>query len=180
MVPLCLQAGELNCDETACCDGSMCITDGTDIACAALCANGDDCFSGCCATVDEANSVCAPADVCSPPAETPSVGCGEVVLMADDGTYLGDATSNEFAGDGVCNEFSQYGSQFSSTSIFNEFSEYGNRFNSSSAYNEFTTTPPVLYCAGDGTVLNPVSKNTFLAGAIDPDFLCEVLAQNGL
>jgi hypothetical protein len=30
-----------------------------------------------------------------------------------------------------------------------------------------------------GEVLNPVSKNRFLAGVIDPDVLCETLQANG-
>lgn len=211
--PLCLDPGELNCSDAAlCCDGAMCITDGVQIACAALCTTGGDCVSGCCAAVDATNSVCAPANFCPPPVETctvdddcatqcclpvdadtlacapadlcaappPAVGCGELVLLANDGTYLGDATSNTFAADGVCNEFSQYGSHFAASSIFNEFGLYGSPFAALSAYNEFTSTPPVLYCSGDDTILNPVSKNTLLAGAIDPDFLCAVLAQNGL
>jgi hypothetical protein len=190
----------------------MCITDGVEIACAALCSTGDDCQSGCCAAVDATNSVCAPANFCPPPVETCTVdsecdtvcclpidaetsacapaslctappapiGCGQLVLLANDGTFLGDATSNQFATDGVCNEFSQYGSPFAATSIFNEFGQYGSPFAASSAYNDFTSTPPVLYCSGNDTVLNPVSKNTFIAGAIDPDVLCAVLAQNGL
>jgi hypothetical protein len=208
----CLEPGQLDCSDTAlCCDGAMCIADGTTIVCAALCESSDGCNSGCCAPVDETNSVCAPADFCAPPVDTcsedtdcdtacclpvdaetsvcapsdlcaapPAIGCGNLVLLANDGTYLGDATSNQFAADGVCNEFSQYGSQFAATSIFNQFGQYGSQFSTLSAYNEFTTTPPVLYCVGNDTVLNPVSKNTFLAGAIDPDFLCAVLAQNGL
>jgi hypothetical protein len=208
----CLAPGELSCSDTAlCCDGSLCITAGTDVVCAALCTSGDGCTSGCCAALDDSNSVCAPPEFCLPMADTcsedtdcdtacclpvdaetsacapsnlcaapPSVGCGDLVLLANDGTYLGEATSNQFAVDGVCNEFSQYGSEFSTTSIFNEFSQYGSPFATLSAYNEFTATPPVLYCVSNDTVLNPVSKNTLIAGAIDPDFLCAVLAQNGL
>jgi hypothetical protein len=141
------------------------------------CAMNADCATACCLPIDAETSACAPANLCAAP---PAVGCGDLVLLANDGTYLGDATSDQFAVDGVCNEFSQYGSPFASSSIFNEFSQYGSPFASLSAYNEFTSTPPVLYCSGNDTVLNAVSKNTFVAGAIDPDFLCAVLAQNGL
>jgi hypothetical protein len=63
----CLEPGELDCSDAAlCCEGSMCITDGVQIACAALCSAGDECQSGCCAAVDELNSVCAPATFCRP------------------------------------------------------------------------------------------------------------------
>lgn len=208
----CLPAGGPNCSESSpCCEGTMCITDGVSVACAALCTDGSQCVSGCCAPVDESNSVCAPTEFCPAPAQTcvldaecstgccaavdaqtsicveaalcapaPAVICLDLVLLADDGTFLGEATSNAFATDSVCNEFGQYGSQFSSTSIFNQFGQYGSPFASLSAYNEFTTTPPLLYCVNTDAVLNPVSKNTFIAGAIDPDVLCAVLAANGL
>lgn len=141
------------------------------------CAVNQDCDTGCCVPVDADASACAPASFC---ASAPSVVCSDLVVVADDGTYLGEATSNEFAVDGVCNDFSQYGSEFSSTSIFNDFSTYGSQFSSLSAYNQFTSTPPVLYCISTDTVLNAVSKNTFVAGSIDPDLLCAVLAANGL
>jgi len=49
-----------------------------------------------------------------------------------------------------------------------------------SAYNEFTATPPALFCVTTDTPLNAVTKNTFIAGSIDPDALCAVLAANGL
>jgi hypothetical protein len=210
--PQCLTIGEPNCSDSApCCDGSLCITDGVSVACAALCSSGDECVSGCCAPVDETSSVCAPTSFCPPPvagctangecetqccfpldaqtsacapaslcAPPASVDCANLVLLANDGTFLGQASSNAFAADSVCNEFGQYGSQFSSTSIFNQFGSYGSPFAVLSAYNEFTSTPPVLYCGTTNTLLNPVSKNTVIAGAIDPDALCAVLTSNGL
>lgn len=187
------------------------ITDGVEIACAALCSTGDECQSGCCAAVDEMSSVCAPADFCPPPIETctvdsecdtvcclpidaetsacapadlceaaPVTDCTQLVLLAAEGSFLGEATSNAGAIDGVCNQFGQYGSDFSPTSIFNPFGLYGSPSAVFSAYNEFTTSPPALYCTGSEDPLNPVTKNALLAGAIDPDFLCAVLAQNGL
>jgi len=208
----CLAPGELDCSDAAlCCEGAMCITDGVEIACAALCTTGNECQSGCCAAVDETSSVCAPANFCPPPVETctvnsecatvcclpidaetsacapadlceapPMTDCTQLVLLAAEGTFLGDATSNAGAIDGVCNQFGQYGSDFSPTSIFNPFGLYGSPSAAFSAYNEFTASPPALYCTGSEDPLNPVTKNALLAGAIDPDFLCAVLAQNGL
>jgi hypothetical protein len=88
------------------------------------------------------------------------------------------ATSNQFASDGVCNQFSNYGGEYGTYSIFNDFGTYGSQFSSQSAYSQFTSTPPVLVCDG-GNLLNPVTKNTLLASAIDPDVLCATLASNG-
>jgi hypothetical protein len=173
-------------DDTECASGCCTPVDETTSVCAPgsfcpspvqLCTGNEQCASQCCLSIDMQNAACAPAALCAPPA---SVACTNVVLLANDGTFLGQATSNTFATDGVCNEFSQYGSQFAATSIFNEFGQYGGQFSSLSAYNQFTTTPPVLYCVMTDTVLNPVSKNTILIGAIDPDALCAVLAANGL
>jgi hypothetical protein len=110
----------------------------------------------------------------------PVAGCsGTLVLVADDGKFLGNASSNMLAADGVCNEFSNYGGQFGADSIFNEFGMYGSQFGSLSAYDEFTSTPPFLFCPGANVRLNPVTKNNVLGGAIDPDVLCLVLEANG-
>ena len=109
----------------------------------------------------------------------PASACTMLVLVGDDGTFLGNASSSTFASDGVCNEFSSYGSEYGSSSIFNDYGTYGSAYSAKSAYNEYTSTPPRLYCASTDEVLNPVSKNTFLPGAIDPDRLCDVLAANG-
>jgi hypothetical protein len=103
----------------------------------------------------------------------------DLILVGSEGEYLGEASSNEYASDGVCNRYSSYGSEYSSTSIYNPYGEYGSSYSSISAYSEYTTTPPQLYCASTDEWLNPVSKNTLLSGAIDPDVLCEVLAENG-
>lgn len=120
-----------------------------------------------------------PDSASTPPlATTPSAaGCRELDLVADDRTFLGVGTSSQFATDGVCNEFSQYGGQFSTNGIFNEFSQYGSQFSQLSAYNEFTQTPPHLYCGRDQ--MNPITKNKYLPLAVDPDVLCEVLAELG-
>lgn len=108
----------------------------------------------------------------------PITTCSRLSLVADDDQFLGNASSNQYTTDGVCNEFSQYGSEFGSNSIHNEFGMYGSEFASLSAYNQFTSTPPRLRCES-GAVLNPVTKNKFLANAIDPDVLCATLAANG-
>ena len=104
---------------------------------------------------------------------------GESTLSGEDKKFLGNASSSKTAADGVCNEVSNYGSMFGADSIFNMFGTYGSEFSSQSAYNEFTSTPPVLFCAATNRELNPVTKNTVIGRAIDPDLLCRVLEANG-
>lgn len=137
-----------------------------------VCAFGSDCSD--CGARDPNEMPVAVEPV--PVSLTP---CADLTLLGDDGEFLGVASSNEFETDGVCNEFSNYGSEFSSTSIYNEFSNYGSEFSPLGAYNEFTSTPPFLYCASSDTVMNPVTKNSLLSGAVDPDVLCAALAANG-
>ena len=135
------------------------------------------CRSDCCAPLADGTLVCSAVAYCAP---APAPGrCTRLVLVANDGTFLGDATSNPYAVEGVCNEYSSYGSPYSTTSIYNEYGTYGSPYNTLSAYNEFTRTPPRLGCSDTGELLNPVTKNTFLADAIDPDLLCPFLDSNG-
>ena len=143
------------------------------------CVADTDCASGCCAidgADDGGSGACAPADVCEAP---PAIACAQLVLRADDGTFLGDATAF-ITPDSVCNPAGDFGSAASPTSIFNPAGTFGNTFGAQSAYATFTLTPPRLYCATTDTVLVPVSKNTGLVDAIDPDALCDVLAANRL
>lgn len=109
---------------------------------------------------------------------TPITTCVMLKLVADDGTYLGVASSDRYASDGVCNEYSNYGSKYGTDSIYNQYGNYGSEFSNTSAYNKFTNTPPILRCES-GETKNPVTKNNILAGAIDPDVLCDTLARNG-
>jgi hypothetical protein len=174
---VCLEPGR-SCDDGLCCEGSACVTGlETSSVCAAYCQSNEDCFSECCAPLEGGGSVCVPPEYCSEP--SPPSDCG-LILLAEDGTFLGRATANQFDTDSVCNEFSDYGSEFSSTSIFNEFSEYGSDFSSQSAYSEFTSTPPILVDTCDDEAVAYVTKNTALEPRIDPDILCEWLERNGL
>jgi hypothetical protein len=107
-------------------------------------------------------------------------GCTQLVLVGDDGTFLGDATSNQFAANGVCNSQGLYGGQFGPDSIYNQFGTYGSQFAPLSAYNQSTSTPPHLECAATSEALNFVTKNMFLPNPIDPDSLCSTLQASGL
>jgi hypothetical protein len=167
---------------TGCCTdvddiGSVCAPASFCPPAAETCRVSSDCATVCCLPIDERTSVCAPTSAC---ATTPALACPDLVLQASDGTFLGDATSDEVAVNGVCNPIGSYGSQISPTSIFNPVGSYGSQLGEQSAYNEFSTTPPVLFCPSTASTLNLVSKNAFLTGALDPDLLCAVLAENGL
>jgi len=109
----------------------------------------------------------------------PVVGCANLAVYGNDGQFLGDASSNQFDAQGVCDTFGVYGSAFGADSIHNQFGTYGSAFSVFSAYDQFTTTPPQLYCVTTATAWNFVSKNSFLPNAIDPDALCSVLSAAG-
>jgi hypothetical protein len=114
---------------------------------------------------------------CAPPAQTG--GCASLALCAEEGTFLGNATSNAFDPNGVCNTFRTYGSMFSPTSIHNMFGLYGSTFGIDSAYNPSSFTPPHLVCTTTGAAQNYVTKNVTLPSRVDPDNPCSVLAAAG-
>lgn len=85
----------------------------------------------------------------------------ESFLMANDGTYLGKLTSNEFDADSLLNQFGPYGSEFSPKSIFNEFGPYGGEFSAQSPFNEFSSTPPRIFV--NGNFYGYLTVNEFLS-----------------
>lgn len=166
-----------------CCTNATCVNDRANsvTVCAANCSDNNQCTSGCCAQLsNSADKVCSPTCAPLPAPPAPAAGCGRLVLVADDNTFLGEVTGNKFAADSVCNEFGSYGSRFSNSSIFNQFGSYGSDFSSSSAYNKFTSTPPTAFCENSGKPQFYVTKNTFLSSAIDPDVLCATLQNAGI
>jgi hypothetical protein len=108
-----------------------------------------------------------------------AVRCPSLALVADDGTFLGVASSRARAADSVCNPRGDYGDADGPYSIFNPSSPYGNPSALTSAYNTAASRPPHLFCESTEVLLNPVTKNVFLPGAIDPDALCATLAGSG-
>jgi len=176
--PTCSSPGD-SCLTTKCCDGSMCVNDGKAMltVCAAPCTAGTQCSSGCCVPDASGGSVCAPPSYCAAPA--PTAGCANLVLIAADGQYLGDASSSHSAAEGICNTSSPYGNQSGSFDIHNTFSVYGSQYSLLSAYSPSTTTPPRLLCMTTSRYWNYVSKNTHLPNVLDPDLLCSTLAAAG-
>jgi hypothetical protein len=176
----CSEAG-FECTDDPCCDDSVCIVGGAvgdTPVCAARCADHEYCVSYCCALLtDSLTAVCQPPSACDVGADC------LVILVGDDGEFLGEATSNTLATDGVCNEFSSYGSEFSSTSIYNPYGSYGSAYNSLGAYNEYTSTPPFVYDECSGTIIAFVTVNEFLVTTtelVHPDLLCAWLDAEGL
>lgn len=58
-------------------------------------------------------------------------------LYANDGTYLGNTSSNQFDSNSINNPYGKYGSEFSSNSIRNQFGQYGSKFSQESPNNRF-------------------------------------------
>lgn len=101
---------------------------------------------------------------------------GVAVLIANDGTYLGLISSNQFNSQSIANEFGTYGSKFSSKSIFNEFGRYGGSFSSQSPFNKFTSTPPRIFIGN--TFIGYLTVNSFLSSSINPYSLIGYLTSN--
>jgi hypothetical protein len=60
----CVEPGNI-CVGPECCEGSICVSDGSSSVCAAECTSNSQCNSGCCAPVSGTDkSVCSPAEYC--------------------------------------------------------------------------------------------------------------------
>lgn len=180
----CASPGEA-CETLDCCGGATCIIqpETGDPICAAECSAPSECNSGCCVSVRDSDlGACVPATYCEAPPVPVGSGCGALVLIAEDGTFLGNAVSSPVAANGVCNEVSPHGSSAGASSIFNPVGIYGSTVSAQSAYSTLTLTPPALVCDQSNEVVAFVTKNQFVTGAslVDPDALCAVLANSGL
>jgi hypothetical protein len=123
---LCGAPGE-ECASVGCCTGATCVLEPEtgDSICAAECAVPSECNSGCCVPVSDSElGACVPATYCEAALVPVGSGCGGLVLIAEDGTFLGDAVSNRSAAEGTCNELSSYGSRFASDSIVQPVHDY--------------------------------------------------------
>jgi hypothetical protein len=181
---ICSTAGQ-SCEQASCCAGSICVIapeTGSSV-CAAQCTAPSQCNSNCCVPIQGGNTnACVPATHCSVPMGPVGGGCGPLQLIAEDGTYLGDATSNTVAANSVCNRVGVHGSAVAAASIYNSVGSYGSRVSTQSAYSTITTTPPAILCSNSGDIVAFVTKSQIVVGAprIDPDALCVVLANAGL
>ena len=102
----------------------------------------------------------------------------DLILVAQDGTYIGKLTTNKFDSESIFNEYGTYGSKFASKSIWNEFGTYGSKFNKYSPFNEFSTTPPAILHGED--IVGYLSLNLNNTGAISPLILYSLLLDLGM
>ena len=66
-----------------------------------------------------------------------SVKAGVYDLYANDGSYLGNTSSNMYDSNSINNPYGQYGSQYSQASIRNSYGSYGSQYSSTSPNNSF-------------------------------------------
>jgi hypothetical protein len=162
----CASPGE-DCETLDCCAGATCILEPEtgDPICAAECSAPTECNSGCCLSLRNSDvGACGPARYCEAPPVPMGNGCDALVLIAEDGTFLGNAVSSPVAANGVCNDLSPHGSSVGPQSIFNSVGIYGSTVSPQSAYNRITPTPPALMCAESREIVAFVTKNTIVAG----------------
>ncbi len=87
------------------------------------------------------------------------------VLIANDGTYLGLISSNQYSSNSIINSYGTYGSKYSSKSIFNEYGRYGGAYSSQSPFNNYTSTPPRIFLGN--TFIGYLTTNSFLSSGIN-------------
>jgi glutaredoxin-related protein len=87
---------------------------------------------------------------------------GDSFIIADDGTFLGKLTSNDYDSDSLLNDYGPYGNEYSPKSIFNDYGTYGSEFSNQSPFNEFTSTPPKIYV--NGKFYGLLTVNDILSG----------------
>lgn len=102
----------------------------------------------------------------------------ESFLVAADGQYLGQLSSNRYQSDSITNEYGIYGSKYSSTSIYNKYGQYGSPYAPFSAFNPYTNTPPIIYLRG--VKIGVLTTNDYLINSIDSCRLYEWLLEHCL
>ena len=102
----------------------------------------------------------------------------ESFLIASDGQFLGQLSSNPYLSEGVMNQYGSFGSVYSSTSIFNKFSRYGSEYSHLSPFNQYTQHPPRIFLHGE--LVGYLSVNQFVSNRLDPHKLFDYIANNGL
>jgi hypothetical protein len=64
------------------------------------------------------------------------------MIVAPDGKYLGNLSTNRYDPDSVSNPYGQYGSRYSPDSINNPYGQYGSRYSPDSARNPYALGQP--------------------------------------
>jgi hypothetical protein len=73
----------------------------------------------------------------------------KLIIMADDGTFLGRVSTDEYATDSISNSVGRHGSEVRRESVFNEVGRYGSSVSSESANNDIASNPPKLLYKGE-------------------------------
>ena len=89
-----------------------------------------------------------------------------VIVVGQDGAFLGVVSSDQFADKSICNQFGNFGNAFSSTSVLNKYAQYGGTFSDMGAYNPNAQKPPLII--QNRQPLGLLTKNRRLRGGVDP------------
>jgi hypothetical protein len=91
-----------------------------------------------------------------------------IIANSDRPKFLG-IISSTLDGDSIFNSLGSFGSQFSVDSIWNKFGEYGSPHSLQSPFNPYSSDPPTI--VKDRKIIGYLTKNKYLEGAVDPDWL---------
>jgi len=90
-----------------------------------------------------------------------------MIVVGQDGAFLGVVSSDRFAPNSICNELGSFGNSFSSTSVLNQYAKYGGTFSNLGAYNPNAQKPPLII--QNRQAIGLLTKNRRLQGGVDPD-----------
>jgi len=90
-----------------------------------------------------------------------------IYLVAGDGEYLGDCTTNPYVWDSIWNELGPYGSIASWTSIWNPGSVYGSDYSDLSPWDPYAFDPPYIF-VNDEYVAS-LTTNYLIFDAVHPE-----------
>jgi hypothetical protein len=75
-------------------------------------------------------------------------GCGDLRIIAKDGTFLGDLTPDRNSDNSVFSKNGKFGDKYSTTSIWNKSGLYGSEYSNQSSFNATASEPPMVYYKG--------------------------------
>lgn len=102
----------------------------------------------------------------------------ESFLVASDGQFLGQLSSNCYLSESVMNEYGTYGSKYSSFSIFNKYGTYGSQYNFLSPFSQYSLTPPKIFLRG--LFAGYLTVNNSIQNRVDPHLLFDYIFSQGL
>jgi len=90
-----------------------------------------------------------------------------IYLIAGDGEYLGDCTTNPYVWDSIWNELGPYGSTTSWTSIWDPLSIYGSDYSDLSPWDPYALDPPYIFINDE--YVASLTTNPFIWDAVYPE-----------